>query len=128
MMPPYIPDLAQERQHKYRAKRTPCSHGHSHPSKREAKRCEELHLLERAGAICNLCFEPQYWFTINGEQVKHPNGRRVGYKPDFGYTELPTLQDVAEDIKSSATLTEAAVLRMTLFRALFPEIELRVVK
>jgi hypothetical protein len=110
---------------KYGAKRTDCNHGHKHASGREAKRCNELHLLLWAKEITNLRVEPQYWFHINGEQVKHPNGRRVGYKPDFAYIEK--LQDVCEDVKSSATMTEAAVLRMTLFRALFPEIELRLV-
>jgi hypothetical protein len=111
---------------KYHARRTPCSHGHNHASGREAKRCGELHLLQRAGAIASLRIEPQFWFVIDGKQMKHPNGRRVGYKPDFAYIEVPGLKDVAEDVKSSATMTEAAVLRIALFRALFPDFELRV--
>lgn len=113
---------------KYFAKPTVCIHGHKHASKREAVRCVELHLLQSAGEIAMLQVEPQFWFVINGQQVKHQNGRRVGYKPDFSYAELPSLNDVVEDVKSPATLTEAAVLRLTLFRTLFPDIELRVVK
>lgn len=128
-LPPFIPDLAAEGlPNKFHAKRTTCNHGHTHASKREAKRCDELHLLERAGQITMLRVEPQFWFTLNGQQIKHENGRRVGYKPDFAYTELPGLHDVVEDIKSKATMTEAAVLRMALFRALFPDVELRVVR
>lgn len=127
---PYIADLEAEaeevRRNKFNAQRTDCQHGHSHPSKREAKRCHDLHLLLRAGAISALVVEPQFWFEINGEVIKHPNGRRVGYKPDFSYIEKGRV--VAEDVKSSATMTGDAVLRMTLFRALFPAIELRVVK
>lgn len=113
-------------QNKYFARKTSCQHGHMHASGREAKRCNELHLLEKAGAIWGLRIEPQFWFIMDGKQVKHQNGRRVGYKPDFAYVE--GLQDVVEDVKSKATMTEAAVLRMALFRSLFPEVELRVLK
>lgn len=120
--PPYIAD----RGNKYRAKRTVCLAGHTHASKRESIRCDELHLLQACGQITGLQFEPQFWFHIHGRQVKHENGRRVGYKPDFSYLERG--RQVAEDIKSSATMTEAAVLRMALFRALYPEVELRVVR
>ena len=112
--------------HKYRAKPTVCIHGHKHASKREAARCVELHMLQQAGEIADLEVEPQFWFVINGQQLKHQNGRRAGYKPDFGYTERGS--DVVEDIKSDATITEAFTLRATLFRALFPAVELRVVK
>lgn len=111
------------RPNKYGARKTPCQHGHTHDSAREAQRCNELHLLQRAGHISQLQIQPQYWFVINGQQVKHPNGRRVGYRPDFAYIELPELSDIAEDSKGMRT--EAYVLRVALFRALFPEIELR---
>lgn len=127
MTPPYIADTeaeAAEARSKYGAKRTPCAHGHKHPSKREAKRCDELHLLLRAGEIDALVYEPQYWFEINGAGVTHGNGRRVGYKPDFGYLEKGRV--VVEDVKGM--VTEAAQLRMTIFRALFPDIELRVLR
>lgn len=113
---------------KYFAKPTTCIHGHKHASKREAVRCVELHLLQQAGEIAMLRVEPQFWFVIDGKQVKHANGRRVGYKPDFAYAELPGLNDVVEDVKSPATMTEAAVLRIALFRALFPDVEMRVVR
>lgn len=109
---------------KYGAKRSHCSAGHEHASRKEAARCNELRLLERAGQITHLEIEPQFWFAINGEQVKHSNGRRVGFKPDFGYRENGNL--IAEDVKGgAATRTEAQVLRVTLFRHLFPHVELR---
>jgi hypothetical protein len=114
--------------HKYRAKPTTCIHGHKHASKREAARCVELHLLQSAGEIADLVVEPQYWLTVNGVTVKHLNGRRAGYKPDFGYTEPEWGQKVVEDVKSGPTMTEAATLRMAWFRALYPEIDLRVVR
>ena len=110
---------------KFNARKTACQQGHTHDSGREAKRCGELHLLLRAGEIGGLVVQPQYWFDLNGQPIKHPNGRRVGYKPDFSYIERGKI--VAEDVKSKATMTGDSVLRMTLFRHLFPEIELRVV-
>ncbi len=108
---------------KYRAKKAECQHGHTHDSGREAKRCNELHLLERAGQISTLRVHPQFWFIIDGQQVKHPNGWRVGFKADFAYIELPDLQDVVEDSKGFRT--EAYVLKAAFFRALFPEVDFR---
>lgn len=109
--------------HKYFAKRTPCQHGHQHPSAKEAKRCNDLHLALRSGLIAELQVEPFFPFVIAGQEAKHPNGRRIGYKPDFAYREGG--RQIAEDVKSPATMTEAATLRMALFRHLYPQIELR---
>ncbi len=81
--------------------------------------------MQRAGLISELQVEPQFHFVIGGSQVKHQNGRRVGYRPDFLYREAG--KPIAEDVKSPATMTEASTLRMTLFRHLFPEIELRTI-
>jgi len=114
------------RGNKYSATRTTCALGHKHASKRQATRCDELHLLQAAGEIEDLQIEPQFWFEIGGEVIKHQNGRRVGYKPDFSYRERGA--HVVEDVKGGPTMTEAATLRMTLFRALFPLHELRVVR
>lgn len=111
------------KRHKYNARKTECAHGHNHDSAREARRCNQLHLLQRGGEISHLKVEPQFWFTIAGEQVKHGNGRRVGYKPDFQYFEGN--KNVVEDVKSTATKTEAYALRKAIFLALFPFIELR---
>ena len=112
---------------RYFAKKCKCIHGHTHASKREAARCVELHVLQQAGEIGDLEVEPQFWFVINGEPLKHQNGRRAGYKPDFGYTEAGS--DVVEDVKASNGFMDRDVpLRTALFRALFPTIELRVVK
>lgn len=113
------------RKNKYGAKRTSCHAGHSHASRKEAGRCNELHLLQKSGHISELQVEPLFLFTIDGRQIKHPNGRRVGYKPDFAYRENG--RKVAEDVKSRATMTEAATLRIAIFRALYPDVDLRIV-
>jgi hypothetical protein len=75
------------RRNKFGAKKTPCGQGHTHDSKREAARCDKLHQLEADGYITDLELQPQFYFDINGTQVKHDNGRRVGYKADFLYTD-----------------------------------------
>lgn len=106
---------------KYRAVKSQCNAGHTHDSKREAIRCNELHLLQDAGEITDLIIHPQYWFVINGRQLKHPNGRRVGYKSDFEYIENGML--VTEDVKG--VIVRDWPLRRAVFIALFPDYQLR---
>jgi hypothetical protein len=112
------------RRSKYNAKKEHCAHAHKHDSKREAARCNELHVLWAAGVIADLVIQPQFWFVINGSQVKHDNGRRCGYRPDFSYTEGG--QDCVEDVKGMVTAD--FTLRKAIFKALFPTIEFRQTK
>lgn len=106
------------RRHKYGAKKADCLHGHTHDSIKEAKRCNELHLLERAGQITHLVVQPQFFFEIDGRQIKHENGRRVGMRPDFQYFEGD--KNVCEDVKGFKT--SDYTLRKAIFKALFPHI------
>lgn len=80
--------------HKYRAKRTLCAKLHKHPSKKEAKRCDELHLLERAGQIRELMMNPAWDLVVEGMSV----GR---YVADFSYMEKGV--SVTEDCKGMRT-------------------------
>ena len=107
---------------KFGAKGCTCVAGHQHPSKAEARRCDQLHLLARAGVIQELEVQPQFWFVIDGQQVKHEGGRRVGYRADFSYREAG--KHIVEDVKG-AYRADAWTLRKAIFRALFPAIELR---
>jgi len=109
---------------KYFAKKTPCQHGHVHASAREAKRCGELHLLLRAGEIEGLTVEPSYDLHSNGEPIKMGNGHIARYRPDFTYLERGKV--IAEDVKGY--VVRDFPLRAALFRACYPEIELRVLK
>lgn len=109
---------------KYGAKRTACNHGHSHASGREAKRCGELHLLLRAGDISALVVEPTFILHVNGEPIIMGNGHKAKYRPDFTYQEGD--KTVAEDVKGF--IVRDFPLRAALFRAGYPDIELRVVK
>lgn len=111
---------------KYGARRTPCGNGCTHASAKEARRCDELHLLQRAGLIVGLRVEPRFTFHINGREIVYPNGRRASYRPDFTYIENG--RQVAEDVKGGkATITEASALRMALAKTVWPEIDWRVV-
>ena len=109
---------------KYFAKKTACNHGHTHASKREAKRCDELHILQRDGQISDLEIEPTFHFVVDGEPLKMRNGHKAKYRPDFIYVENG--QEVAEDVKGF--VVRDFPLREALFRRLFPTIQLRIVK
>ena len=113
---------AKPARNKFGAKKCACHAGHGHASKAEARRCNELALLQRAGTIRELRQQPQFWFVIDGRQVKHEGGRRVGYKADFAYFEGET--HVVEDVKGNYR-DDAWTLRKAIFRALFPDIVLR---
>lgn len=109
------------------ARKTACAHGHEHASGAEAKRCNELHLLFRAKAIDALVYEPTYELRPGGLPVIMGNGQNARYRPDFVYRENGRL--IAEDVKPAGGLMERDFpLRAALFRACYPEIELRVVK
>ena len=109
------------KRNKFGAKKTVCAHGHTHDSRKEASRCDQLHHMLDAGEIRDLEIQPQYWFVIDGKQVKHDNGRRVGYRPDFAYVQ--DSRQCAEDCKGF--ITADYTLRKAIFKALFSEIEFR---
>ena len=112
---------------KWKAKKAYCREGHKHDSISEAKRCDELHIMLAAGEIEDLLVWPQFWFVINGRQVKHDNGRRLGYKADFQFTQNG--REVVEDCKGSKSVDSRDwPIRKALFKALFPEYELREIR
>jgi|DEB19_MinimDraft_3_1074340.scaffolds.fasta_scaffold195348_1 hypothetical protein len=106
---------------KYKAKKTVCGQAHQHDSKREAQHCDLLHQELEAGLISDLELQPQFWFVINGKQVKHSNGRRVGYQADFAY--IRDGQECVDDAKGFTVRDWP--LRKAIFLALFPHIQLR---
>jgi hypothetical protein len=115
------------KRNKFGAKLAGCQNGHQHHSRAEAYRCNNLHMLERGGVIRSLVQQPQFWFSVNGRQVKHENGRRVGYKADFAYEEADGQggwRSVVEDVKGPYR-DDAWTLRKAMFRALFPSVDLR---
>lgn len=120
--------LPRSRETKWKAKRCGCRAGHLHDSRAEARRCDELHLMQRGGVIRGLVVQPQYWFAVNGRQVLHDNGRRAGYRADFSYVEAERPDVIiVEDVKGGVVSADWP-LRKALFRALNPDIILREVK
>jgi len=107
--------------HKYSAQATGCGHGHMHPSKKEARRCAQLHLLQRAGEVYELEIGPRYFFEVNGQTLIHDNGRRAVYTPDFRYRLRGSGRLVVEDTKGMSVRDWP--LRKALFRACYPDIE-----
>lgn len=123
------PSAPRHGRNKFNARRTPCGQGHTHASADEALRCNELAMLERAGAIRKLEQQPRFYFVFpDGRRVTDERGAALRYTADFRYEER---RDggwcaVVEDRKSRATMTEAANLRMAFFRAFHPDIDLRI--
>lgn len=111
------------RPNKYRAEKATCRAGHGHASKREARRCDELHLLLRAGEIEDLQQQPQFFFEVNGQPLKHDNGRRAGYTADFSFIDRQSAKRIVEDTKGMSVRDWP--LRKALFRACFPDLILR---
>lgn len=105
-------------------------------SKAEARRYQELKLLEKAGQIRNLVLQPKFELVpklITGDC--HPNERAVTYTADFSYSQkigndvvvnghtLNTWYDYVEDVKSEATRKDKAyIIKRKLFRHKYPDI------
>lgn len=111
---------------KYFARKTPCSHGHIHASKREAARCDELHTLQRAGQIVGLNVEPAFYFMVEGDYLKARNGHKIRYTADFTYIEGN--RQIVEDVKAkNLHLSRDVPIKFALMARCYPDIELRVV-
>lgn len=82
--------------HKYKAKRTECRQEHTHASKAEAIRCNELALLQRSGAVLNYDSQPKR-VNISGD-AREP----IWYTPDF-YVSAIGEAEWYEEVKGKAT-------------------------
>src|SRR5216110_1206441 len=67
-------------------------------SQKEAKRYQELILMERAGLIGSIELQPRYDLIVNGHKLGF-------YKGDFRYEVVATSIMIGEDVKSPATRT-----------------------
>lgn len=103
--------------HKYRAQRTECGAGHSHPSKAEARRCDDLHLLQKAGQIHDLSQQPKFPCVVNGIKV-------CTYVADFSYREGG--RETIEDTKG--VITPIYRLKKKLVEALYPWVKITEVR
>lgn len=79
---------------KYGNKPGECHQHHVHDSRKEARRCDALHLMEKAGEIRELTLTPTWDLVVEGMSV----GR---YSADFGYMEKGV--SITEDCKGVRT-------------------------
>lgn len=101
--------------HKYRAK--PCViDGTKYASQKEARYCEGLKLLERAGKIRQLELQPKFPLIVDGVKV-------ATYIADAAYFEGNAR--VVVDVKSGPTKTPVYRLKIKLLKALYPGIDHR---
>ena len=54
-------------------------------SKKEARRWQELQLLEKAGDISELTRQVVYWLMAGDQELRYDSGRRAIYIADFVY-------------------------------------------
>ena len=80
---------------KYHAVRTTVD-GITFASKAEARRYQELKMLERAGKIAELRLQPRYVLSVDGTPIGE-------YRGDFQYVMLPTHEIITEDVKGMKT-------------------------
>ena len=88
-------------------------------SRNEAERYIELRALEAEGRVFGLELQPRFAMVVNGVLVTR-------YVADFKYSEINCCQITIEDVKGFRT--DVFTIKEKLFRALFPEWKLRVVK
>lgn len=118
--------LKPKKKAKYGNRRTVLD-GITFASAKEAKRYSELKRLEEAGEISHLEVQPAFKFEVNGRPVLirsagYPGGRQARYTADFSY--FNGQHRVVEDVKSSATKTEAYALRKALVEAIWPAVRI----
>ena len=99
-----------ERRSKYNAHPVEID-GHRFASRAEARRYEELRLLERAGEIRDLVVHPSFELVVGGQRVG-------AYVADFAWRgPEPLAELVVEDVKSPATRTPVYRLKRKLMLA-----------
>ena len=80
---------------KFRARKTVVD-GITFASMGEARRYQELKLMERAGLIRNLCLQSPFALTVDGVHI-------CDYRADFVYHDNETDKAVVEDFKGFRT-------------------------
>ena len=97
--------------------------GHVFDSKAEARRYQELSLMEKAGVISRLRLQPEYelipTFKKGGRTY-----RKTQYIADFEYVENG--RKIVEDVKGYAT--DVYKLKRKLFEYKYPDLTIREVK
>ena len=119
-------------QNKYYNVKTKTSDGLVFDSSKEARRWEQLLLLQKAGEITSLCRQVSYelipaqyetrirYSKKTGKRLKDEQmliERKCEYIADFVYTDAKTGETVVEDVKSKATRTPEYIIKKKLMLA-----------
>jgi len=100
---------------KYFSHKKVCLSGHIHDSQKEAGRCQELHLLLKAGEIDRLIIQPE--FILQGKfKWKRQMYREIKYIADFQYFDKKTGKIIVEDTKGYRTKEYMIKKKMFLFQ------------
>lgn len=109
--------------------------GYAFDSEAEARRWRNLRLLEVAGQIAGLKVHPVYEVFAAFHDSQGRRVRAITWEADFAYAEAG--RRVVEDVKSrgrrkgkrwvGGTCTEAWRIKVKLFKARYPDVEVRVV-
>ena len=87
---------------KYKSHRTVCNQMHKHASKKEARRCDELTILEKQRKIKDLKQQPRFplrnKFKFQGKTI-----REIVYVADFSYIDNRNKKYIIEDTKGFRT-------------------------
>lgn len=106
---------------KYKAVKTTVD-GIKFDSKKEARRYQELKLLEKAGVIKDLGLQPNFLlqdkFKKNGKTY-----RKIEYIADFIYWDCEKNCTVIEDVKGLKT--QVYSIKKKLFEFKYPDLEIR---
>ena len=97
--------------------------GHTFDSKAEARRYEQLSLLEKAGVIKNLRLQPEYELIPRFKKGNR-TFRKTVYIADFEYVEDG--RKIVEDVKGFAT--DVYKLKKKLFEYRYPDLTIKEVK
>lgn len=88
---------------KYGAKKSTCAQGHMHDSRKEAIRCNELHLLLRAKQITGLEVQKKFSLIPARQYPNMKNERSLDYVADFVYIDRASGKMIVEDCKGYKT-------------------------
>lgn len=97
---------------KYHSSKTRCNALHVHDSKKEARRCNELHLLLKKGYITKLEIQRKFELLPTGRYDSMPSERKVTYIANFAYMENGKL--IVEDTKGYRT--KEYILKRKIFK------------
>ena len=102
-----------KKRNKYGAKKTVCRQKHLHDSKKEATRCDLLHVLLRGGHISRLKQQPKFVLQ-KGFKFKGKSIRTIVYIADFSYYEDG--EYVIEDVKGKKTAIYSLKKKLLMYK------------